>query len=207
MPNSAPSRRTVPASGGDVRRGGPTGLRDTALVAVFAALVVVLSLLPGIALGPVPITLQTLGVLLAGLVLGPWRGATACLLYLLLGFVGLPVFSGGASGLGVLAGASAGYLVSFPVGALVAGALARASTRWGWQLSLGVLVVAGVAGTAVIHAAGILGLVRAGAFDTLTSAAAFDATFWPGDLLKAVVAAAIAATVHRAYPALLGRRR
>src|SRR5690554_1881253 len=89
---------------------------DVALVATGAAFVAVCAmgkvLLPGMA---VPITLQTLGVLLVGAVLGPRRGALALLLYLGVGLAGLPVFAGGTGGLGVLGGASAGYLLSFPV--------------------------------------------------------------------------------------------
>ena len=93
---------------------------DIALIAVFAALIAVLSLTPAVPVGPVPITLQTLGVALAGLVLGPLRGFLAVVLYLIVGFVGLPVFAGGAAGLAVLGKPSAGYLLSFPIAALIA---------------------------------------------------------------------------------------
>jgi biotin transport system substrate-specific component len=212
MPSSAQRPPAVPgtartAPGGDLRRGGPSGLRDTALVAVFAALLAVLAVLPGIPVGPVPVTLATLGVLVAGLVLGPWRGAAACLLYLLVGFVGVPVFAGGASGVGVVVGPSGGYLLAYPLGALVAGALARLGARRGWHRAAGWLLVAAVAASAVVHAAGVLGLVRAGAFAALREAAVFDLDFWPGDLLKGLVAALVAAIAHRAYPDLLVPRR
>ncbi|WP_347350274.1 biotin transporter BioY [Intrasporangium sp.] len=86
--------------------------RSIALVAVFAALITVAAIVPGIPVGSVgvPITLQTLAVMLTGLCLGPLRGGLAVLLYLVIGFVGFPVFTKGQSGLGVLAGPSAGYL-------------------------------------------------------------------------------------------------
>ena len=98
---------------------------DLAYIAVFAALIAALALVPSIPIGPVPITLQTLGVLLAGLILGPWRGFAAVTLYLLVGLAGLPVFAGGTGGLGVFGKPSIGYLLSFPIAALVAGALSR----------------------------------------------------------------------------------
>ena len=71
---------------------------NTVLIALFAALIVVLSLIPPIPLPaiPVPVTLQTLGAMLAGAMLGPVRGALACLLYLALAAVGLPVLPAGA---------------------------------------------------------------------------------------------------------------
>ena len=86
-----------------------TPATDLALIAVFAALIAAFSLTPAIPItGGVPITLQTLAVVLAGLVLGPWRGFLATLLYLAVGFAGLPVFAGGAAGLAVLAKPSVG---------------------------------------------------------------------------------------------------
>lgn len=69
---------------------------------------------------PVPMTLQTLFVLLSGALLGPALGATAQLSYLAAGVAGLPVFVGGA-GLAYLAGPTGGYLVAFPVAAFLAG--------------------------------------------------------------------------------------
>lgn len=184
-----------------------TSATDLALVAVFAALIAAFSLTPAIPVGPgVPITLQTLAVVLAGLVLGPWRGCLATLLYLAVGFAGLPVFAGGAAGLAVLAKPSVGYLLAFPIGAAVAGALARlfVGTR-GARQYLG-LFLAGLAGSLVIHAFGIVGLVL---MARLAFADAFltDLVFWPGDLAKMFVASAVAVAVHKAFPALLAARR
>mgnify|MGYP001942215840 CR=1 FL=1 len=110
---------------------------DIALTGVFAALIAVLAFAPPIPVGGtgVPITLQTLGVALAGLALGPWRGTAAAGLYVALGLLGLPIFAGFSGGLGVLAGPTAGYLLSYPLTALITGLLARAvlrraETRW-----------------------------------------------------------------------------
>ncbi len=72
-------------------------------------------------LGPVPFSMQTFFVLLAGFVLGPARGALAAGLYLAAGLIGLPVFAGGTSGLGRLLGPTGGFLLSYPLHAAVAG--------------------------------------------------------------------------------------
>lgn len=189
----------------------PTGTRsstaDLAYIAVFAALIAVFSLVPGVPIGPVPITLQTLGVALAGLVLGPWRGFAATALYLLVGFAGLPVFAGGAAGLGVLGKPSVGYLLSFPIAALVAGLLARWLTGFNQRLRFLWLFVAGFgASLLIIHPAGILGLMAVLNID-FAKAFAIDIAFWPGDVLKNLAAAAIAMAVHKAFPALLQQQR
>jgi len=70
---------------------------------------------------PVPITLQTLMVLLSGAMLGPYYGALSMIVYLLLGAIGLPVFAGGSSGIPSLLGPTGGYLLSYPVAAFVIG--------------------------------------------------------------------------------------
>lgn len=177
------------------------------MVAVFAALIATFALTPAIPIGiGVPITLQTLAVILAGLVLGPWRGFLATGLYLAIGFAGLPVFAGGMAGVAVLAQPSLGYLLSFPFGAAVAGAVAAAfRARPGRTQYLGFLL-AGIAGSAVIHAGGVIGLVLV-AHMGWWEALVLDLTFWPGDLLKMAAAAGIAVAVQRAFPQLVGTRR
>ncbi len=79
----------------------------------------------------VPVTMQTLFVVLSGLVLGPWLGAASQVSYLALGLTGAPVFAGGTPGVLALLGPTGGYLLSFPLAAFVAGALAgRARRSW-----------------------------------------------------------------------------
>lgn len=179
---------------------------DLAYIAVFAALIAALALVPSIPIGPVPITLQTLGVLLAGLILGPWRGFAAVTLYLLVGLAGLPVFAGGTGGLGVFGKPSIGYLLSFPIAALVAGALVLALGGRNPRLrALWLGLAALLATVLVIYPAGIAGLMLVAQLD-LAAAFTVNAAFWVGDLVKVVVAAAITMAVHRAFPALLPRR-
>ena len=182
----------------------PPGV-DIALVAVFAALLAALALTPAIPVGGigVPLTLQTLGVLLAGLVLGPWRGFLSVLLYLAVGLAGLPVFAGGTGGLAVFAKPSIGFLLSFPLAALVAGALSSFFLRRGLRGQYLWLTLAGlVASLAVIYPLGILGMVLVAQLD-LAAAIGYNLAFIPGDIVKAFAAAGIAIAVHKAFPALL----
>lgn len=192
---------------------------QVALAGVFAALIAVCSMLPPIPVGGfgVPITLQTFAVMLTGLVLGARLGFLAVLLYVVVGLAGLPVFSGFNAGLGVLAGPSAGYLLAFPLAAALAGALstvvlrrgqasaARAAGRMGlgwWAL---VWLCAMVASFVFVHPMGIAGMMLALDLDLATGIGA-DMVFWPGDVVKNVLATAVAATVIRAFPALALRR-
>lgn len=181
---------------------------DVALVATFAAFIVVCVLVPEIPTGfGVPITLQTFGVMLAGLVLGPLRGFLAVLLYLAVGFAGLPVFADGVSGLAVLAGHSVGYLLAFPVAAALAGWFGLRARSARPALRYPALFAAGFgASLLAIHPAGIAGLMaRAGM--SFSEAARLDLTFWPGDVLKNLAAAAVALAVLRAFPELARSRR
>lgn len=98
----------------------------SALIAAFAALMAVCAQV-AVPMIPVPMTLQTFAVLLAGAVLGGGRGAIAVLLYLALAALGLPVLAEGGSGLDRFTGPTAGYLFAFPLAALIAGELARRS--------------------------------------------------------------------------------
>ncbi|HJE51835.1 MAG TPA: biotin transporter BioY [Tessaracoccus flavescens] len=179
---------------------------DVAYVAVFAALIGALALIPTVMIGAVPFSFPLIGVALAGLCLGPWRGALAVLLYVVAGTAGLPIFSGGKSGPGVLFGLTGGYVVSFVVAALIVGFVARWAVRRGLSaMTLVWFVVGGVIARFVaIMPLGMLGLMRAGGMD---AAAAFkaDIVFVLPDLLKFVLASLLALSVHKAFPRLLGR--
>ena len=97
-----------------------TTMHRLVLIALFAALLAVGGWI-SIPIGPVPITLQTMFLTLAGLVLGPRGGALAALLFLAAGLLGLPVFSGGKGGLAVFLGPTGGFLAAFPVTAWISG--------------------------------------------------------------------------------------
>lgn len=179
---------------------------DLARIAVFAALIAAMALTPAIPLGPVPITLQTLGVALTGLCLGPWRGCAAVALYVAVGAAGLPVFSGGAAGVGILVGPTGGYLLSFPLAALVGGFVARWAVRRGLDKFTPVIMLGGLllARYLVILPIGVTHLSRALGL-TWMEALAIDVPFWVGDLIKSVIAVVLAIAVHKAFPRLLGR--
>lgn len=179
--------------------------RDLALIAIFAGIVAALGLLP--ALYPfgtlVPITAQSLGVMLAGAILGPRRGALALLVLLVLVAVGLPLLSGGRGGLGVFFTATVGYLVGWPVAAFVVGWLTEkggAPYRLPWGVVSNV-----VGGIVVLYALGIAGTALVADLPVLTAAVG-ALLFLPGDLVKAVLAAVIARGVHASYPGLIAAR-
>ena len=96
-------------------------VRDMCLIGIFTAMITVLGQLSIPMPYGVPMTLQTLTIPLAGVVLGARRGTIATLVYVILGAVGLPVFAGFAGGIGVLFGATGGFILSFPLMALAAG--------------------------------------------------------------------------------------
>lgn len=96
-------------------------IQDLCYIALFAAMIAVLAQISIPLPAGVPLTLQTLAVPLAGLVLGRKRGTLATLVYLLLGAAGVPVFAGMKGGIHILFGMTGGFLVSFPLMAYAAG--------------------------------------------------------------------------------------
>ncbi len=178
--------------------------KNLVLAALFAALIVVLSLMPPIPLPgiPVPITLQTLGVMLAGVMLGPWRGLAACLLYLALAAIGLPVLPGGRGGLGVFAGPTGGFLVGMLLGVVVTGLVARALAHGGMARMLGAYLLACVlGGILAVYAVGVPWLAAVTQMGVAKAAVAV-AVFVPGDLIKALIASWAAWRVERVWPLL-----
>lgn len=170
---------------------------DIARMAVFAAIVAALGL-PGAfsMFGGVPITAQTLGVMLAGAVLGAWRGMLSIVIFEALVAIGLPLLAGGKGGLGVFVGPTAGYLVGWIVAAFVIGLIVHARPTLTWvRTAIGVVV----GGVPVIYAFGIpmQSLVtRLPLGDTIIQSMAF----LPGDAVKAVIATLITMTLVKAYP-------
>ncbi|HBD90794.1 MAG: BioY family transporter [Rhodobacteraceae bacterium GWE1_64_9] len=172
--------------------------RNLTHIALFAALIAVLGLVPKIDLiSGVPITAQSLGIMLCGTVLGARRGALAVLLFLGLVAIGLPLLAGGRGGLGVFVSPTAGYLVGFPLAALVAGLVVEK-----WRVDVGVASFAGalLGGLGVMHLCGIIGMATV-LGKTLPEAALLALPFLAGDLLKAGIAAGITRGLARVRPA------
>ncbi len=124
-------------------------LRRMVYAALMAALTAVGAYI-AIPIGPVPIVLQNLFVMLAGLLLGGRWGAISIGVYLVAGAVGLPVFAGGTGGIGKFVGPTGGYLLGFFAAAYLVGVI----SQWG-RGSVLIDVLAMVTGTAVIYAFGV----------------------------------------------------
>lgn len=140
---------------------------------------------------PVPMTLQTFAVLLAGAALGGGWGAAAVLLYLAMAAIGLPVLSDGGSGLGRFAGPTAGYLLAFPVAALAAGEIVRRPAFRGPVAGGAVMLAAHL----FILAAGTLWL--AGSLGAPGAVAVGFTPFLVGAAVKSVAVVACAALLRR----------
>lgn len=177
--------------------------RSLTHIALFAALVAVLGLVPPIMLGfGVPITAQSLGIMLCGTVLGARKGALAVLVFLALVAVGLPILSGGRGGLGVFASPTVGFLIGFPVAAFVAGFVVE---RLRAPIGLAAGVGAALGGVVVLYAFGIPGMALM-LHKTLPEAALLITAFLPGDAIKVVLAALITRGIAQMRPgALLSR--
>lgn len=174
-----------------------------ARVAIFAAIVAVMGMPGGFAVaGGVSITLQTLGVMLAGAILGPWLGALSMTVLMALVAIGLPLLAGGRGGIGVFFGPSAGYLLGWILGAFVIGLIVHAGGRKPvlWRTLLGMLV----GGILVIYAVGVPVQSMVTRLP-LGETAVLSLAFIPGDLIKAVTAAIIVMTLVRAYPRAFNR--
>lgn len=161
--------------------------RSVSLVFAFS-LFTALAAQISIPMRPVPITGQTLAVLLTGALLGSRLGAAAMIVYLVEGAVGLPFFSEGRGGMGHLLGLTGGYLVAFPAAAFITGAFAEN----GWDKRFFTAAAAMAVGSVVIILAGWAWLSQ-----FMPATAAFAAGVKPfiiGDIVKIVLAAALLPT-------------
>ena len=171
-----------------------TLLLFAALIALFAALTFVGANIV-IPLQPVPITMQTLFVLLAGAMIGGVRGSLSQTLYVGAGAAGLPIYAGGLGGWAIVAGPTGGYLAAFIVAPFVVAALIGRSQRLAWHV--GVFTLA----TAVIFALGVLHLTLFYTHDLASALRLGLLPFLPGAVFKIVAAVSI----YRSYIALRSR--
>lgn len=159
-------------------------IRGMTYAALFGALTAVGAYI-AIPVPPVPITMQTFFVSLAGGLLGGPLGAMSQAVYLLLGVIGLPVFAGGKAGFGVLLGPTGGYLFGFIFGAYMTGRLLAGTTAPGFlRIALAMLV-----GYIFIYVPGILQLMYVAKLDLPRALAVGLVPTIPGGALKIVLAA------------------
>lgn len=173
--------------------------KELVLAALFAALIGVLGLIPPIPLGfiPVPVTAQTLGVMLAGCFLGRKTGTISVLLFMVLILIGLPLLSGGRGGPAVFVSPTAGYLLSWPLAVFCIG---YATEKLWSKLAMWKLIIINfVFGVVLISLIGapVMALIT----NTSVWAGLVGATaFLPGDCIKAVIAAIIAMQLKAISP-------
>jgi biotin transport system substrate-specific component len=161
-------------------------VRDVLLIigfAIFLALCAQISF--NLPFTPVPITLQTLAVLLTGAALGSKRGASSMVVYIVAGALGAPVFAGGLSGVAWLLGPTGGYIWSFPVAAFVVGLLCERRLERRFLTSILVMLP----GTLIIYAIGVTQLAFVLHISVGKALQLGMLPFLPGDILKIVVAA------------------
>lgn len=178
-----------------------TAIQTLVYVAAFAALIIVLGAV-SIPVGGagVPIVLQNMGIALTAMLLGWRRGTLAVLLFLAVGLIGVPNLAGFRTTLSALPGTTVGYLVGYVVAALVIGLLTvRRPNRPGPMI--GLFIAAGLAGVVVQYLFGTAGLMIRAEMG-FVEALLVNIPFIPGDIIKIVVAALIAAPVLRAFPDL-----
>ena len=162
-----------------------------ALMAAFTAVAAQIT----IPLEPVPFTLQVLAVVLTGFLLGPRYGALAMGIYLLVGAVGVPVFSGFRGGLGVVFGDTGGYLLAYPLAAALAGLAAGATASAPRRRALVVGFLWGSAALAVIYALGATWLAVLAGLSPGAALAAGVLPFVVFDLIKIGLATLVAVAV------------
>ena len=182
-----------------------TSTRSLSYIALFAAVIAVFGLIPKIDLPfGVPITLQSLGIMLVGCLLGPKRAFYTVGLFLVALALGLPLLSGGRGGVAVFVAPSAGFLLGWLLGAVVCGlSMRQFMKRMPDAKGKGLLIAASlsslIGGIVVMYFFGILGLMLA-AHLSATQAALAMLAFVPGDLVKCAVCAILVQSVVRGMP-------
>lgn len=172
--------------------------KDLVHISLFAAIVAVLGLIPKIQLAAgVPVTAQSMGVMLAGGILGARRGGLALLLFVALVLAGFPLLSGGRGGLGLLAGPSGGFLLAFPLGAFVTGYLVEKC--WHKLELMQTILCTIIGGILVLYAVGIPWMIATTDFGG-TKALMLMIPFLPGDIVKALIATSLILAVKKSWP-------
>lgn len=167
--------------------------KDFMYSSIFAAVISVLGFLVfPLPFSPVPVTGQSLGIMLAGCLLTTRQAAMAVGTFLLIGIAGVPVFAGGTAGIGILLGPRGGYLIGFLVGAIIISILKK---RFNSVIGLGFANVIG--GIVVVYLFGVLWLNWVTGMGIQAAFAGGALPFIPGDIFKAVLASIVGYKVNK----------
>jgi len=180
------------------RRNRSSSSASSAISCLFAALCCAGAFISiPIPIGPVPLVLTNFFSVLGGLLLGPLWGAISAALYIAVGALGFPVFSGGRGGIAYLAGPTGGYLAGYIAGAAIAGLIAAKRSAF-------LAAVGAVIGFAAILGLGALGLrfISGTPWDKVLAIGILP--FLPGDVVKAILAAIIAQRLGPFVDSLIG---
>lgn len=160
-------------------------VRDLSYISLFATLIAVFGyIIIPLPFSTVPVTAQTLAVMLAGGLLPPAHAAAGVSVFLMMGAVGIPVFAGGTAGLGIILGKTGGYLVGFLAGAVLISLIK--GRRPGF---LRLLAVYTAGGLILVYFFGVLWLSQVTGMG-MAKAFIFGAIpFIPGDIVKITIAA------------------
>ena len=163
-------------------------VRSMVFTALFAALICVAAPF-SIQVGPIPITLATFAIYLTGAIIGGKRGMVAVAVYILIGAVGLPVFSGFRGGFGALFGPTGGYIIGYIPLVLITGIFAEMNSK---KISRAVVTVIGmILATAALYTFGTIWYMIVSGSDLATSLTVCALPFIPGDAIKIACVTAV----------------
>ncbi len=174
--------------------------RNLILVAMFVALIAISGQI-AIPFLVVPITLQTLVVMLAGSILGRHLGALSTIVFILLVMAGAPILAGAQGGLGALLGPTGGYVWSWPIATYVIGVLVHREQPKLWRL----ILAHTVGGVCIVYLFGAIWLSVSLDLRWKETLLTGVLPFIPGDMVKVFVAAIVARSVLKVYPSIGGR--
>jgi len=174
-------------------------IKEMARIALFAALISMLALvIIPLPFSPVPVSGQSLGVMLAGLFLKPKAAVMSILIYIFMGVIGLPVFSGGTSGPGILLGPTGGYIWGFVIGVYLISLLIGKNTydTIFWQIAA--LITGGII---IIYVLGLIQYMIVTGTNFYQALTAAVIPFLPGDIFKVIIALIIKRKFAQINPA------
>ncbi len=168
-------------------------LSEIIYVGIFVSIISVLSLFTiPLPFSLVPITLQTFGVMLVGCLLKPKLAFYVLVIYIMIGAVGIPVFSGFQSGIGTLVGPTGGYIIAFLIGAVLISVISKNSLNF-WRLFTANII----GGILVIHLIGTFWLAYSTSMGLKQAFLVGSIPYLIGDILKALLAAQVAIIISK----------